>query len=458
MRKQMFISAFLSALMLSGFGQEPQAVAIKILRLDSITEVGKPDGNGVSVEIGKDGGSIVSDDGKVELIFPPGALNKKKKITIQAAANHAANGRGKAYLMKPSGIRFEKPVTLVFSYDDDELSGTLPELKGIAMQDDHGKWENLSMITVDTIAKTITTQIHHFSSYASFDKMVLLPATARVKVEKSRLLTIQFVTTAHSSNAGDDELPPLPPPIPAPQWSVNGIAGGNNFVGRISAQAGNAALFTAPAGIPPENPVAISARLKGLEFKFNNHVFKDPVLVSHLLVYDKAYRVQMKMWVDNSEDGACTMRIEDGGEFTLVMEGTAANIKEIRNQHMTIRFNSCYCGMTWSNQPLSRKGPIQILGARRLQITPASLPDRPFPHVMIFLQHAVAMMPEFDISCPGKTPMKPTGMMPMLPPLLEFDADNREEQVLTLADLTKGYMKNGSRHGVQIKITRIDTE
>src|SRR5690349_13179579 len=97
-------------------------LTIKYLRMDSVTAVGKPTGEEVSQEIGKDGGTIMSDDGRIELMFPEDALNKKKKIKIQAVTNLAANGSGNAYQLEPSGLEFQKPVTLVFHYSENELS------------------------------------------------------------------------------------------------------------------------------------------------------------------------------------------------------------------------------------------------------------------------------------------------------------------------------------------------
>src|SRR5690349_11869060 len=94
--------------------QEKPQMTIQVLKLDSITAFGKPEGKEIMKEIDKDGGRIVSDDGKMELIIPEGALNKKKKISITPITNHVANGRGKAYRFEPSGLQFDKPVTLVY--------------------------------------------------------------------------------------------------------------------------------------------------------------------------------------------------------------------------------------------------------------------------------------------------------------------------------------------------------
>ncbi len=449
-KKLLFIVCF-PVLAAVAVAQQNNSVPVKLLRLDSITAFGKPDGNEAMTEIGREGGNILSEDGKVELIFPEGALTKKKKITIQPVNNHAANGRGKAYRMEPSGLQFEKPVTIVFHYSDDETYGTLPELKGIAWQDERGKWEALPEVILDTAAKTITSQIQHFSSYSSFDKIVLKPEQARVKVEKSIRMEIHFAI----SDPDNDIV--LPPSIPAPLWTVNGIPHGNANAGRITTLTTNNAKFTAPVSMPAENPVAVAAQLKGLQITFNKKVFKDPILVSNLLIYDKAYRITMNIWFDNSEDGPCTMRMEDSGAFSIVMEGSRIQIKEIVNQGLRIRINSCYnCPLIWKNRPLTV--PINIVGTRRINVTPASLPDNPFTRVQLFLHHSPSSQPFFGSSCPAGGGM-PTFLMPVhLPPLIEFEANNEAEQLLTLSELTKGGMKNSSRHGIKIIIKRIEDD
>ena len=68
----------------------------------------------------KDGGTLVSRDGTVELIIPAGALSKKTNMSIQPITNLMPNGNGLAYSLEPSGIQFQKPVQLVFHYDPEE--------------------------------------------------------------------------------------------------------------------------------------------------------------------------------------------------------------------------------------------------------------------------------------------------------------------------------------------------
>jgi hypothetical protein len=435
-------------------------IPIKILRLDSTTAIGKQDGEETSKEIGKEGARITSEDGRVELVFAEGSLSKKKKISIQPIINHATNGRGKAYRFQPSGLQFDKPVTIIFHFSDDEINGTLPELKGMVWQDSKGKWDLLPEVKLDTTAKTLTAQIQHFSSYASFDKLVLNPALGRVKVEKTQSLFIQFANYRPTAG-GEDELPPLPQllQIPVPQWEVNGISNGNSAVGRISFidQSRQSVIYTAPASVPTDNPVAVTAQLKGLEFKFNKQVFKDPTLVSNLLIYDKAYRVQMNAWFDNGEDGPCTMRMEDGAGFTVVLEGTRTQIKEIANRNITLQLNPCYnCPMIWKNSPL--KGPIHVVGTKRIDVTPASLPGNPFTRVRLLLHHIPSVPPIVGTSCPTGGGIPSVVMAVYLPPLIEFEANNEAEQVITLSELSNGSMQNSRRQGLKITIKRIDEE
>jgi hypothetical protein len=59
------------------------SVEVRVIELPDSTAIGAPDGKPVSKEIGPAGGSITSDDGRVELIFPEGALTTATVISIQ---------------------------------------------------------------------------------------------------------------------------------------------------------------------------------------------------------------------------------------------------------------------------------------------------------------------------------------------------------------------------------------
>src|SRR3979411_2242382 len=89
----------------------------------AITETGKPDGEKTEMKIGKEGGSFTSSDGKIRLIIPGGVFSKKTSFSIQPTTNPAPNGNGKAYRLEPSGIKFQKPLQIVFYYNGEETKG-----------------------------------------------------------------------------------------------------------------------------------------------------------------------------------------------------------------------------------------------------------------------------------------------------------------------------------------------
>ncbi len=49
-----------------------------------VTQKGKPHGEKTEIKISKEGGSLQSSDGKVELIFPAGAVTKKNHYQYSA--------------------------------------------------------------------------------------------------------------------------------------------------------------------------------------------------------------------------------------------------------------------------------------------------------------------------------------------------------------------------------------
>lgn len=58
----------------------------------AITAIGKSDGEKTEIKIGKEGGGIVSADGKIIVIIPEGAVSKKTTFSIQPTTNPMPNG------------------------------------------------------------------------------------------------------------------------------------------------------------------------------------------------------------------------------------------------------------------------------------------------------------------------------------------------------------------------------
>ena len=231
------------------------------------TEVGMPLGDSVSKEIGPEGGSASSTDGHISVTIPAGVLHKRESIGIQEITNNAVGGTGKAFRLTPEGATFDKPVQLTFQYEDDELVGSAPELFGITYQDKNNFWHSAGEVTLDTNAKTVSVSTTHFSDWSKFLTVELLPKATVVQTGRIAKLTIRDCREeATGTTKPEDPIAPvalmcLPSPAMAEkveQWAVNGVTNGSAAVGNVTATVPTA-VYSAPANVPPGNPVAVSA-------------------------------------------------------------------------------------------------------------------------------------------------------------------------------------------------------
>lgn len=310
-----------------------------------ITAVGKPAGKKTEIKLTKDGGSLKSSDGLVELIFPGGAVSKKTDVSMLPITNLMPNGNGLAYRFEPSGIQFQKPVQVVFRYDEEETKDTAQLLLGIAMQDDKGQWLSLNNSVVDTVAKIISGSINHFSDWSKFDQIKIEPSYARLKVKKNMSLTINLV----SADDGGQELTALSPmkkkKIPwKATWMANEIINGNATEGKIAATSRTSIKYTAPAALPPKNPVAITADLAGIAYRTKirgiTTTFEKLRLVSNILIYDDAYEVTMISEIQGMA-GTClgAPTYKDTGSFVVSLRGQEARLIERVNKNTSAYLN-----------------------------------------------------------------------------------------------------------------------
>jgi hypothetical protein len=229
---------------------EMNSVNIVFVKLPVSTAIGAPDGKSVSKEIGPAGGKIISDDGRVELIFPGGALSVNTAISIQPIVNLIPNGNGKAYQFEPSGIKFQKPVQVIFHYTDEEAEICPPELKFMAIQDHNGKWEYMNYADWDNTGKSLKGFISHFSAMLDGNLMDLSPNEKTLKVGESFPLSLTVVVAP-----GEDELSPLPSTVKRQiKWFVKG---GASF-GTISPGSNKYnVIYTAPGYLRGNNPEVV---------------------------------------------------------------------------------------------------------------------------------------------------------------------------------------------------------
>ena len=150
--------------------------------------------------IGPQGGEVLSSDGKVRVVIPPGALNASKQIRVSALNKEAletAAPTNTALLSvvecKPYDLVFNLPVSIIYTLPQAEIPGTTVEL-GL-----YDKVKNkiistgqTSVVPVD--GYTATFSIMHFSTYAALKNLTPqeIPIGLGVKIPLPDMLTGAF--------------------------------------------------------------------------------------------------------------------------------------------------------------------------------------------------------------------------------------------------------------------------
>jgi hypothetical protein len=409
----------------------------------AITKAGKPNGKIAEKKMNKDGGTLVSTDGSLELIIPPGALSKKTTISIQPITNMFSNGNGPAYRLEPSGIQFQKPVQLVFHYTPEESADSMQLLMGIAMQDSDGQWCSLRKFTLDTIAKTISGNISHFSDWSKFDALKLTPSSARLKVRKALYLEITGVEPS-PKDEGDGELVKLERKPKSFIWSVNNIRGGSAKVGVLKFQnISNDNQYTAPSQVPELNPVAVTVKLEGLKWKFNGTTFNTLRLVSNILIYDNAYEVTMISSMKGYAGSvAGNVTYKDTGSFVVSLDGREAKIIEKINKNLPDELN--YEGQCTLKQLKPGSGNIHIMGTAVVRVIRPASPTQTAMIEIVF-RRAPVMFPLIQFTCPdqrggtftttnAQANAMAAAVVPAFPQHIKFEAKEEEQVILKIGE------------------------
>jgi len=219
------------------------------------TEIGTPEGDKVTKDIGPAGGTLVSPDGRMTLTVPQGALAETIPFSMQPITNKAGGGLGLAYRLEPDGKTFPTPLELTVHYDDQDLEGTVPEALAIAYQDAKGAWHGQQSARLDQDAKTLTVLTTHFTDEAFLARLRISPTKATVKVGQNLVVAL---TDCEEVRLGSFQGIPLPNcMVVAPganAWSLRGA-------GTLKPQS-NEVLYTAPAKKPTPNIASVLVTYK----------------------------------------------------------------------------------------------------------------------------------------------------------------------------------------------------
>ena len=264
------------------------------------TPTGTPIGEPSTVMIGADGGTLDSPDSRLTLTIPAGALESDTEITIQPISGESPGAIGGGFRLGPDGTEFAKPVTLTFTYSDDDLEGTVAEALGGAYQSSDDSWYWLEP-SLDVSAKSVSVSTDHFSDYALVKGFNLRPSRGSVEPNDTLALSVVYCFAASIPGADEelatlggldcrdtvaangDDLAPLLKSSTVKQWYVNGVVGGSATNGTITGS-GASATYKAPSKAPSGGKVSVSGRMS-----YNKAEGGSVLLVSEVTIGPKLF-------------------------------------------------------------------------------------------------------------------------------------------------------------------------
>ncbi len=230
------------------------------------TAVGTPVGAPNSATLDASGGTLVSADGRMEIIIPTNALSAATAISIQPISNTSPGGVGLSYYLSPHGQQFNQPITIRFHYDSTDVLGTSVYALGIAYQKADNIWYSFNDAITDSLAGTESITTTHFSGYSMYKTLFISPKNAEIAVETATSLKVISVKKATDPDPNDELCPLLDvSDYAAPSqvsWTVNGNLQGNQNDGTVSPASGSiSTTYTAPSSTSTmsSNPAMVGA-------------------------------------------------------------------------------------------------------------------------------------------------------------------------------------------------------
>lgn len=217
--------------------------------------LGTPSGAAVVKQIGPEGGLLNSEDGAIQILVPPGTVDKAVDFSIQPITNTLEGGLGMAYRLLPENEKFSKPVEIIYNLDGMDIPEDRYEVLFMAYQNDKGHHYLAADTKVDKAQKKLTVKTSHFSDWSVAQLFelevgkvqVAVGDTARVRLMwqmgslLAPLTTDQPIGDLIEYGANTSTL----------RWSIG------YGKGTIRAT-GATCVYTAPETVPSENPAQVS--------------------------------------------------------------------------------------------------------------------------------------------------------------------------------------------------------
>ncbi|MBC8068387.1 MAG: hypothetical protein IAG13_08645 [Deltaproteobacteria bacterium] len=121
--------------------------------------------------VGPRGGIVMSDDGRLALDVPAGALDEEVAIRIEVVDDAPRGTVGTVYAIEPAGLALLFPAELTYDLATDESDRSL-DLTDVQMDDllliteKNARWQPLADRSVDVDAQTLSASVLFLSSYA----------------------------------------------------------------------------------------------------------------------------------------------------------------------------------------------------------------------------------------------------------------------------------------------------
>lgn len=403
-----------------------------------VTSVGTPVGNPASKTIDASGGSISSPDGVLQLIIPAGALSTATNISIQPVTNEVSIGLYNSYSLTPNGQQFQKPVTLEFHYNDQDLDTVDAAGLSVAYQKDDQTWEAFTDVTIDTISKTVSIQSTHFTIFDLLPIIRISPEQAIVPVGKDLNIyeQIHFEANPNSSipslvrltDKWENTRGSIASPTSQPVWAVNNIEGGNSKIGSIISQlqlnsinVTLPAIYTAPSKVPSPSTVWVTSTEQVGPHKL---ILRSKVTI----VNGSGYHVKISFQTEDNEGGSY-FNWKDEGSFDVIISGNKGSVQNITNPNALIKLdsNTSTCITTLVVPPV---GPININpDSSSVFIVPGN-------NVSIFFnalsRNNYIRDAVWSAQCPGAPPIQSGGgYYPPFPDIIQFKMTNDTQTIVS---------------------------
>ncbi len=340
------------------------------------TAVGTPAGDAVTKEIGPDGGTLATADGKISVQIPGGALATAQTIGIQPITSTNPSGKSKAYRLTPHGVKFNQPVNITFRFGAADLGRNLPEALGIAYQDDKGVWQSLGGPRLDKAAGTLTVATTHFSDWSIFERFWLDPWEARVDLKGSVVIHVMTsdLDLAAPLPEGKERALGEPAAVDSALIKHWRLQGEGMLVG-----AKNNRKYFAPDQMPATNPQAVSVELDlpqpGTFLLVSNITVGNPPHISYVQVDERTSKIYIygsgfgqrgssiplmtidgepQTRIDTHSDNLLTYVIPhegkgSSGPVVVTKDGVASNEHVLNQWNVTLVYNRPCAGKSNGN-------------------------------------------------------------------------------------------------------------